>query len=127
LVWRGIAESPGFQALAEILEKNIGPAPATIMRAPFGLSDASELNKLVEAAGFRDIKILQRVGTVQFPSIERFVFSYVGGSPLAGPVSQASDAAREKLMADTRQALGKYVSNGGLAFPIAAHLLTARG
>jgi hypothetical protein len=45
---------------------------------------------------------------------------------LAGPVSQASDAAREKLMADTRQALGKYVSNGGLAFPIAANLLTAR-
>jgi ubiquinone/menaquinone biosynthesis C-methylase UbiE len=127
MVWRGIAESPGFQALAEILEKNIGPAPATIMRAPFGLSDASELNKLVEAAGFRDIKIHQRVGTVQFPSIERFVFSYVGGSPLAGPVSQASDPAREKLMADTRQALGKYVSNGGLAFPIAAHLLTARG
>jgi SAM-dependent methyltransferase len=40
MVWRGIAESLGFQALAELLEKNIGPAAATIMRAPFGLQRA---------------------------------------------------------------------------------------
>jgi ubiquinone/menaquinone biosynthesis C-methylase UbiE len=125
MVWRNIRESPGFAALAEILELNIGPAATAIMRAPFGLSDADELTQLVSAPGFRDVRIEQRVGTVQFPSIERFVLSYVGGSPLAGPVSQASDPAREKLMADTGRALGKYVSNGGLAFPIAAHLLTA--
>jgi hypothetical protein len=64
MVWRGIAESSGFQALAELLEKNIGPAAATIMRAPFGLSDASELNQLLEVAGFRDIKVHQRVGSI---------------------------------------------------------------
>jgi ubiquinone/menaquinone biosynthesis C-methylase UbiE len=126
MVWRGIGESPGFQALAEILEKNIGPAAATIMRAPFGLSDASELNQLVEAAGFRDVKIYQRVGTIQFPSIERFVSSYIAGSPLAGHVSQVNDAAREKLRADSAQALGKYINNHGLSFPIAAHLIAAK-
>ncbi len=126
MVWRGIGESPGFQALAEILEKNIGPAAATIMRAPFGLSDASELNHLVEAAGFRDVKVDQRVGTIHFPSIERFVSSYIAGSPLAGHVSQANDAAREKLRADSAQALEKYINNHGLSFPIAAHLLAAK-
>jgi ubiquinone/menaquinone biosynthesis C-methylase UbiE len=126
MVWRGIGESPGFQALAEILEENIGPAAATIMRAPFGLSDASELNHLVEAAGFRDVKVDQRVGTIHFPSIERFVSSYIAGSPLAGHVSQANDAAREKLRADSAQALEKYINNHGLSFPIAAHLLAAK-
>src|SRR5215510_15021217 len=103
----------GVCRAAEILEVNIGPAAAAIMRAPFGLSDADELTQLVSASGFRDVRIQQRVGTVQFPSIERFVLSYIGGSPLAGPVSQASDAAREKLMADTRYALAKYASSGG--------------
>jgi hypothetical protein len=125
-VWRGIAESPGFQALAEILEKNIGSAAATIMRAPFGLSDAGELNNLVETAGFRDIKIHQRVGSIQFPSIERFVSSYIAGSPLAGHVSQANDTAREKLRADSTQALEKYTNDHGLSFPIAAQLLAAK-
>jgi hypothetical protein len=66
------------------------------------------------------------VGAVHFPSIERFVLSYVAGSPLAGQVSQAGDAAREKLITDTTQALGKYIDNRGLSFPIAAHLLAAR-
>jgi hypothetical protein len=119
----GIHESPGFAALAEALEQHVGQAAATIMRAPFGLSNADELEALVRAAGFQNVAIQQRSGTVRFPSVERFVLSYVAGSPLAG---KADDAAREALIADVRNALGKYTSNTELAFPIAAHLLSAR-
>jgi ubiquinone/menaquinone biosynthesis C-methylase UbiE len=125
MVWRGIRESPGFEAFAEILERNVSPAAATIMRAPFGLSDADDLSRLVAAAGFRNITIQQRVGAVEFPSVERFVLSYVAGSPLASHVSQASEVARESLTVDTKLALEKYVSSRGLSFPIAAHLLAA--
>jgi len=125
MVWCGIQESPGFAAFAEILERSVGPAAATIMRAPFGLSDADELSRLVATADFRDIAVQRRVGGVEFPTVERFVASYVAGSPLAGHVSQASDAARESLTADTKLALEKYVGSRGLSFPIAAHLLTA--
>jgi ubiquinone/menaquinone biosynthesis C-methylase UbiE len=126
MVWRGIHESPGFGALAESLERHIGQAAAAIMRAPFGLSNADELADLVRAAGFQDVAIQQRVGTVRFPSVERFVLSYVAGSPLADPVSQANDVARGALITDVRNALEKYTSNTELAFPIAAHLLSAR-
>jgi ubiquinone/menaquinone biosynthesis C-methylase UbiE len=125
MVWCGIKESPGFEAFAEILERNVSPAAATIMRAPFGLSDATELSRLVAAAGFREITIQRRAGAVEFPSVERFVLSYVAGSPLASHVSQATAVAREHLTADTKLALEKYVGNRGLSFPIAAHLLTA--
>src|SRR5215475_2280609 len=125
--WCGAAfrKSPGFEAFAEILERNVSPAAATIMRAPFGLSDANELSRLVAAAGFRDITIQQRVGAVGFPSVERFVLSQVAGSPLASHVSQASDVAREHLTADTKLALEKYVGDRGLSLPVSAHLLTA--
>jgi SAM-dependent methyltransferase len=125
MVWCGITESPGFESLAEILERNISLTAAAIMRAPFGLADADELSGLVTAAGFQNITVQRRVGTVEFPSIERFVSSYVAGSPLAGHVSQASDVARERLTADTKLALEKYVDSRGLSLPIAAHLLTA--
>lgn len=124
MVWCGINESPGFQSFAEVLERNISLAAATIMRAPFGLTDANELSGLVTAAGFQNITVQRRVGTVKFPSVERFVLSYVAGSPLAGHVSQASDVARERLTLDTKSALEKYVNSRGLSFPIAAHLLT---
>ncbi len=51
--------------------------------------------------------------------------AYVAGSPLAAHVAQANIAAREKLTADTEHVLRKYMTNEGLSFPIAAHLLTA--
>jgi len=126
MVWCGIDESPGFAVLAEALERHIGQAAATIMRAPFGLSNADELAALVRGAGFQGVAIQQRTGMVRFPSVERFVLSYVAGSPLAGPVSQANDAAREALMTEVRNALGKCTNNTELALPIAAHLLSAR-
>src|SRR5262249_15937275 len=66
MVWRSIGESPGFAVLAESLERHVGQAAAAIMRAPFGLSNAEELAGLVRAAGFRDVAIQQRVGTVRF-------------------------------------------------------------
>jgi ubiquinone/menaquinone biosynthesis C-methylase UbiE len=126
MVWRGIHESPGFAVLAASLEEHVGQAAAAIMRAPFGLSNAEELAGLVRAAGFRDVAIQQRVGTVRFASLDRFVLSYVAGSPLAGLVSQANDAARGALITDARNALAQYATNTELAFPIAAHLLSAR-
>ena len=126
MVWRGIDEGPGFAVLADALERHVGGAAAAIMRAPFGLSDADELDELVRNAGFQDVAIQQRVGTVRFPSPEKLVLSYVAGSPLAGPVSQANDAAREALITDAINALGEYTSSTELAFPIAAHLLSAR-
>lgn len=126
MVWRGIHEGPRFAVLADALQRHVGQAAAAVMRAPFGLSNADELEALVRAAGFRDVEIQQRSGTVRFLSVERFVLSYVAGSPLAGPVSQVDDAARAALITDVRNALGKFTSNDELAFPIAAHLLSAR-
>jgi SAM-dependent methyltransferase len=125
MVWSGIHESPGFDLFAELLERNVSSGAASIMRAPFGLADADELSRLVAAANFRDMAVQRRIGTIEFPSVERFVLSYVAGSPLAGSVSQVSDVARERLMTDTESALEKYVGTSGLSFPIAAHLLTA--
>ncbi len=127
MVWCGIQDSPGFAVLAEALERHVSKAAAIIMRAPFALADADELAALVRAAGFQDIAIQRRVGAVRFPSVEKFVLSYVAGSPLAGAVAQANDAVREALITDVRTALAQYITRKtGLAFPIAAHLANAR-
>src|SRR5215475_1927536 len=125
MVWCGIHESPGFAILAGALDRHIGQAAAAIMHAPFGLSDADELAALVCNANFLDAAVQRRAGAVRFPSIEAFVLSYVAGSPLAGPVSQANDAVQEALINDATNALSKYTNNTQLTFPIAAHLLSA--
>jgi ubiquinone/menaquinone biosynthesis C-methylase UbiE len=46
MVWRSINESPGFAVLAEALQRHVGQAAASIMRAPFGFSNSEELASL---------------------------------------------------------------------------------
>ena len=116
---------PGLKHLPSLLsETSVRPQPQSCVRH-LGLSNADELSRLVAAADFQNITVQRSAGTVEFPSVERFVSSYVAGSPLAGHVSQASNAACEHLAADTKMALEKYVNSRGLSFPITAHLLVA--
>lgn len=126
MVWRSIDHSPGFAALLAALERHVGAAAAAVVRAPFSLSDDAELEALIRAAGFRDVAVEQRAGAARFPSVAGFVRGYVAGSPLAAHVAQASDAAREALVADVRAALAGHASDAGPDFPMAALLASAR-
>ena len=126
MVWGGLQESPGFATLAVLLQRHIGPEAACFMQAPFSLSDPEELAVLARSAGFRDVAVQSRDGTVRFPSIEHFVANYVAGTPLAGYVSAAGEEAREHLLSEAQSALRQFVENGELVFPIAARLLNAR-
>ena len=96
------------------------------MRAPFGLADAEELRRLIAAAGFGDITIRSVPGTVRFPSVERFVQDYAAGSPLAAHVAKVTDEARVALLREVGAELKSYVAGGTLAFPIEAHLASAK-
>lgn len=126
MVWCDIAESPGFAAFAESLERRVGQAAANLMRAPFALSDPDKLTALVRDSGFHDVATQRQTGTVRFPSVEKLVVSYINGSPLAGLISRTDDAALEALISDVANALERYASSTELAFPIAAHLVSAR-
>jgi ubiquinone/menaquinone biosynthesis C-methylase UbiE len=126
MVWRGIEHSPGFRVLADALARHVGPEAGAMMRAPFSLSEKEELHALIAAAGFRDVAIWPAPGTVRFPSPARLVQDYAAGSPLAGYVAKASDEARAALISEVNETLGSYVVDGALAFPIEAHLASAR-
>ena len=126
MVWRGIEHSPGFGVLAGALARHVSSEAAGVMRAPFSLGDADELRGLIDEARFRDIAIRPLSGTVRFPSAARFVQAQVAGSPLAGHVARVSDEARAALVGEIGDALGPHLSGGGLAFPIEAHLASAR-
>ncbi len=124
LVWQAIDQSPGFALLAEALERRVGAEAAATMRAPFVLGDPEQVQALIAGAGFRDVAIRAAVGTVRFASAEDLLRYFVVGSPLAGPVGQASDEARAALASEFTTAVRPYVGSEGLAFPIGAYLAT---
>ena len=126
MVWQDIQYSPGFSALAAALARHVSTDAAGIMRAPFALANAEQLRAMVAEEGFRDITIDSVAGSVCFPSVSRFVQDYVRGSPLAGHVAKVSDDARAALVSEVDEALRSHLSEGGLAFPIEAHLASAK-
>ena len=126
MVWRGIRHSPGFEALATALERHVSADAAAVMRAPFGLAEADALHALVAGAGFHDVLVQPRAEAVRFPSAVRFVRDQVAGSPLAAHVAKAPAEARADLVEAVARALEAYQVDGALAFPIEAHLASAR-
>jgi ubiquinone/menaquinone biosynthesis C-methylase UbiE len=126
MVWRGIEHSPGFRVLAAALDRHVSAEAGGLMRAPFALAEAEELRTLVAGAGFREITTRPIAGTVRFPSAARLVQDYAAGSPLAGHVAKVSDEARTALVSEVREALQSYEVGGVLAFPIEAHLASAK-
>lgn len=125
LVWRAIEYSPGFGALATALDRHVSLAAGAVMRAPFAMEDPKEIHALLADAGFRDIAISQRVGSVRFRSAGELVRWQVAGSPLAGHLAQLDEAKITALLAEVAAALRKFTGADGLVFPIAANLARA--
>lgn len=125
-VWRAIQYSPGFAFLAEALARHVSPDAGKAMLTPFSLGNVDELHALVAAAGFRNVIIRPAVKAIRFPSSDDFVRRYVAGSALAGLVAQVGEDIPEALLGDVRRALRNHGDDEGVAFPIEAHLVTAR-
>ena len=87
LVWRALHHSPGFAALADALQAVVGPEAAAVMRASFVFGDDPRpLVTLLDSAGFGDVDVQARAGTVRFASVEAFVRCQRAASPLAAHV-----------------------------------------
>ena len=125
-VWRSIDCSPGFLALATALDRYAGTEAGAIMRAPFALDDPETLHRLVHAAGFRDIAVCASSEMVRWPSAEAFVQHQPGATPLAPIVAGLTPQTREELRRHVVTALRPYTGPDGVAWPVEAHLVTAR-
>jgi SAM-dependent methyltransferase len=127
LVWRALHHSPGFDTLAAALERNVSPAAAAVMRAPFVFGDSTdELRGLLTQAGFRTVRVGAEARMVRFASPSAFVRNQVAGSPLVSHVAAIDDIAREALIREVTAAIQAYVNDDGLAFPIEGHIAVAQ-
>ena len=123
-VWRAAEHNPGWLRLAEALDRHAGPEAGAIQRRPFSLGGA-DLRVLLRDAGFRGVTVRIDVGSVRFPSAGDMLHRQEVASPLAGPLSELSDDAREALVHDFTDALRPYADDDGVTFPMETHVVTA--
>lgn len=119
-----LSQSPGYAALASLLQQLFGRAVADAFRAPFALGDAALLQGLCEQAGWPDARIARHAGTVRFDSIEALVSTERACVWTLG--GMLDEAQFERLLEASREALRPWAGPGGaIEFAMPALVITA--
>ena len=101
-VFDAIEASPGYGALAHLLDRMFGREVGDAMRAPFSLGDAARLRDLA-ASAFPEATVAQHQGAVTFPSIGELIETEhaciwtLGGLIDDGQVARLKEEAEQEL------------------------------
>ena len=110
-VWDRLENSPGYAAMAGLLERLFGRRIASELHAPFALGDPETLRALFAEAGLSDAKVARHAGTARFPSIEAWVRTDVKGWTLADLIDDDQYAL---LLREAAVALRRYAKVDGI-------------
>jgi SAM-dependent methyltransferase len=122
-VWDSLEKSPGYAALANLLQRLLGDYAADALRAPFALGDSAAVRKLMSNADVVDITISTFEGVVRFPSLWSWLFTEIKGWVLADRID---DSQFELLIEEGEQVLSKFAGpEGRVEFAAPAHIVTA--
>jgi ubiquinone/menaquinone biosynthesis C-methylase UbiE len=117
--------SPGYAALAALLERLFGNTVANAFRAPFVVGDAALLRSLCEQAGIARADVTAHHGDVRFASIAALVSAERDCAWTLGGL--LDDAQFERLLNDAQHELRPFVqADGQIKFAMPALLITAR-
>jgi len=119
-----LERSPGYAALALLLERLFDKTVADAFRAPFVLGDAPALRALCATAGFPQASVSQRQGSARFASIDALVSTERACAWTLGGL--LDDSQFERLRRESQSTFGPFVGAAGrVEFAMPALLITA--
>lgn len=125
-VWGSLEDNPGYSEKVHILDRVAGRSAGDALRAPFCLGDRSELRKLAEQAGLKDVDVRTVAGEAQFLSMHAFVEADVRGWLPVMDVHLSEEVIRS-VHRECARHLEQYENNsdGRVVLPASAHIVTA--
>jgi len=121
-VWGPLERSPGYAALAGVLEDEFGAEISEMYRGPFSLGDRERLRALLSSAGVPDARIETLRDVARFPSLRSWVETEVMG--WLALTREVTPEQLERVLLGAERALGAYVrEDGGVEIAIEAHLV----
>jgi SAM-dependent methyltransferase len=121
--WDSLPHSPGYDAMAALLDRLFGREIASALEAPFTLGDPDELAALFVAAGVPAPDIRTRAGLARFPGLEDWVFTDIKGWTLSESIDETQYQA---LLSAAKRDLARFtLADGRVEFCSPAHIATA--
>ncbi|MGN6676600.1 MAG: class I SAM-dependent methyltransferase [Streptosporangiaceae bacterium] len=128
-VFGPIEHNPATFALAQALDRHLGPGASAVKRAEHLLADTTTLRALADEAGFRRITVATETRLVRFPSAADYVRIQLTATPLASQLTTGAGRPRQQvtelIIDEVTAALRSYHVAGALAFPQETHVLAA--
>jgi ubiquinone/menaquinone biosynthesis C-methylase UbiE len=122
-VWDSLDNTPGYAAVAELLQRLFGDRVAEALRTPFVLGDTQGLRSLFADAGMPDARVTTQAGAARFPSIRSWIYTDIKGWTLADVLD---DAQYERLLKEAEHDLRRFtIADGTVVFSAPAHIVTA--
>lgn len=107
---------PLFETLADAMGHHISAQAAGFVQAVFSLHEETELEGLLRSAGFRDIGVQAETRKLSLPGARDFLWQYVGSTPLAGAVAEASQEARSALEGEVLAEWSQFEEADGMSY-----------
>jgi ubiquinone/menaquinone biosynthesis C-methylase UbiE len=122
-VWGSLETSPGYAALAALVQRLCGDRVAEVFRAPFVLGTPQVLHSIFTEAGLPNAEITTQEGTARYPSIHSWVDAEVRGWTLGEVIA---DEQVERLLTEAEEVFRPFVTREGtVAFSMPALIVTA--
>jgi len=120
-----VDHSPGYAALANLLQQLFGKRTADAFRAPFVLGDPERLLSICGAAGIVDAKVARHNGSVRFASIKALISTERACIWTLGGMLDAAQFT--ELLKEAERAFQPFVAgDGAITFAMPALIITAR-
>lgn len=120
-VWDTLEATPGYSAVAELLEELFGREVAESIKVPYSLGDVTALKSLLAEAGVHGAGIKTVQGKARFDSIESWVYTDIRGWTLADVID---DDEYERLRLAAQGKLSQFIQpDGTVAFDAPAHII----
>ena len=116
--------NPPYRDFVDVVTTHAGASARTLVTTYFAVGDPEALAGLFTAAGLRVTTATGPVGESRFGSVDEFVTIELDSTPLG---ERLDAGARERILADCRQALAQWrTPDGSLRFPFQCNLVVAR-
>ncbi len=106
------APSAMFEILEDSLAEHVSPAAANFVATVFSLSEPSELDRLLDHAGFADVVVSRSARTLHLPPPAEFLWQYVASTPLAPALAGLDERDRSALARDVATRWEQFCTDG---------------
>jgi ubiquinone/menaquinone biosynthesis C-methylase UbiE len=128
-VFTSIERNPAACALADAVDRHVGPEASRAKRSEHSLSDPGELRAVFEAAGFDDVRLATATLEIRFRSVEEWVEIQFTATPLADLLADCDERERRRIVGrvsdEVAAALPGLARADAFAFPQEVYVVLA--